>query len=82
LKYALPLIATYLIGGVIYVTGDLKEHVVRQPAYIREYTQRGRILPLVLAAFTWLPITLLRRRFVPIVAFALLAILSLYLLNM
>ena len=81
MKYITAIIASYLIGGVIYVIGDLREHVVRQPAYVREYLQRGRIVPLILAAVTWLPASLLRRSFVPLIAFALLAIFGLYLLS-
>lgn len=72
-----PIVA-YLLAGAIYVVGDLKEHVVSQPAYIREYTQHGKMLPLVLAVFTWFPTTLLRRRFMPLFAFVLLAILGIY----
>jgi hypothetical protein len=74
----LILIVAYLLAGAIYVAADLKEHVVSQPAYAREYTQRGKILPLVLAVFTWLPATLLRRRLMPLLVFVLLAILGIY----
>ncbi len=75
----LILILAYLLAGAIYVASDLRKHVVHQPAYAREYTQRHKILPLVLAALTWLPTTVLRNRYRPIFIFVLLAILGFYL---
>ena len=79
MKYALILITAYLIGGVIYVWGDLRAHVVSQPAYAREFSQRGRVAPLIVAAFAWLPPALLRRRFGPFIAAATVVIFGLYL---
>jgi hypothetical protein len=69
----LILIFSYLLAGVIYVAGDLRRHAVHQPAYAREYAQRNKMLPLVLAFLTWLPITVLRGRYMPVYIFVLLA---------
>jgi hypothetical protein len=79
MRILVVLVVAYLITGAIYVAGDLKEHVVRQPAYAREYTQRGKMQPLILAVFAWLPVTFLRRRFFLLAIFAFLAVLGLYL---
>jgi hypothetical protein len=50
---AAVLIAAYAAAGIAYVMGDLGEHIIRQPAYAREYTQRGR-----LGSWPWLSCTI------------------------
>jgi hypothetical protein len=63
------LVIAYLAAGIAYVVGDAREHVIRQPAYVREYTQRGRIGPLIPAMLLWPAMTLVRRRWGVILIF-------------
>lgn len=70
---AVVLIAAYLAAGIAYVVGDIGESVIRQPAYAREYTQRGRLGPVIVAAFAWLPFAVSRRRWGPVLIFVIVA---------
>jgi hypothetical protein len=69
----LALALAYLVAGIAYVVGDAREQVIRQPAYIREYTQRGRIGPLIPAMLTWPAMSIVRRRWGVILIFAIVA---------
>ncbi|WP_038965600.1 hypothetical protein [Bradyrhizobium diazoefficiens] len=67
------MIVAYIAAGIAYVVGDIGEHVIRQPAYAREYTQRGRIGPVIVAAFAWMPFAVSRRRWGPVLIFVFIA---------
>jgi hypothetical protein len=67
------LVIAYLAAGIAYVVGDIREHVIRQPAYAREYTQRGRLGPVVVAALAWMPFAVSRRRWGVILVFVIVA---------
>lgn len=66
---AVVIVVAYVVAGVVYVMGDIGEPVLRQPSYAREYTQRGRLGPIVVAALAWLPFGVQRRRWGPILTF-------------
>src|SRR5216683_1381548 len=57
-KISAALVIAYFLTGIYYVVRDVRAHVIRQPTYAREFTVRGRISPLILAGFTWLPATI------------------------
>ena len=63
----------YLIAGIAYVAGDVREPVIKQPAYAREYKLRGRIGPVIVAGIGWLPFAVSRRRWGVILIFVLAA---------
>jgi hypothetical protein len=67
-------VVAYLVAGIAYVVGDAREHAIRQPAYVREYTQRGRIGPLIPAVLTWPVMSLVRRRWGVVLIFVVLAV--------
>jgi hypothetical protein len=67
------LVIAYVAAGIAYVVGDAREQVIRQPAYVREYTQRGRIGPLIPAMLTWPATSIARRRWGVILIFAIVA---------
>jgi hypothetical protein len=69
MKIAVALVITYLIAGIAYVAGEVREPVIRQPCYAREYRLRRRVGPLVAAALTWMPLAVARRRWVIILLF-------------
>jgi hypothetical protein len=66
------LIVAYLIAGIAYVVGDIREPVIRQPAYARP-TRRGRVGPVVVAALAWMPFAVSRRRWGVILIFVIVA---------
>ena len=70
---AAALIVAYLAAGIAYVVGDIQEPVIRQPAYAREYTRRGRLGPVIVAALAWKPFAVSRRRWGVILIFVILA---------
>jgi hypothetical protein len=53
-KIFIVVLAAYFIAGIHYVWRDLREPVIRQPAYARS----RRIPALILAVLFWLPATL------------------------
>lgn len=67
------LVVAYLAAGTTYVVGDIGESVIRQPAYAREYTQRGRLGPVIVAALAWMPFAASRRRWGPTLVFVIIA---------
>ncbi|GLH79769.1 hypothetical protein SSBR45G_46780 [Bradyrhizobium sp. SSBR45G] len=70
---AIILVVAYGLAGLAYVMGDVGEPVIRQPAYAREYTQRGRRGPLLVAGALWLPFAVQRRRWGPPLVFVIAA---------
>jgi hypothetical protein len=67
------LVVACLVAGIAYVVGDIREPVIRQPAYAREYTQRGRLGPVVVAALAWMLFAVSRRRWGVILIFVIVA---------
>ena len=57
LRIAVVILVAYLVTGIHYVWRDVRANIVHQPAYARDYTQRGHISPLILAVLVWLPFT-------------------------
>jgi hypothetical protein len=52
------IVAAYVLTGIHYVWRDVRADIVSQPAYAREYSVRGRISPLMIAALSWFPATI------------------------
>jgi hypothetical protein len=76
MRSAAVIVAAYLLTSVLYVWNDVRAHLINQPAYAREYTLRGRIFPLILAACGWPLTAILTRQWGSLVlALALFAIL-------
>lgn len=48
----------YVLTGLHYVWRDLRQPIIEQPGYVREYTVRGRLRPLLVTALLWLPASL------------------------
>jgi len=57
-KIITVVLAAYVITGIHFVWRDIRADVVRQPAYARDDTIRGRIKPLMIPGLMWLGFTI------------------------